>query len=64
MSGICCVRIVKIRLTEASLQALFNGSEIRFAGDDLEVRIDLDFEMKDSIEKAMLEMLPTSPTLN
>jgi len=58
------VRIARVTLTDEALELLFDGAVLRFIAEDLEVQIDLDVDMKGAIEKAMLALLPTSPTVN
>ena len=66
MSGGFCVRIARIALTNEALAHLFAGRILRFISDELEVQIEMDESatMKDEIERAMLALLPTSPTVN
>jgi len=60
------VKIARIALTNEALAHLFAGRVLRFVSGDLEVQIEMDegATMKDEIERAMLALLPTSPTVN
>jgi hypothetical protein len=60
------VKIARIALTNEALAHLFAGRVLRFVSDDLDVQIEMDegATMKDEIERAMLALLPTSPTVN
>ena len=60
------MKIARIALTNEALAHLFAGRVLRFVSDDLEVQIEMDegATMKDEIERAMLALLPTSPTVN
>lgn len=60
------MKIARIALTNEALAHLFAGRVLRFVSGDLEVQIEMDegATMKDEIERAMLALLPTSPTVN
>ena len=60
------MKIARIALTNEALAHLFAGRVLRFVFDDLEVQIEMDESatMKNEIERAMLALLPTSPTVN
>jgi hypothetical protein len=46
------------------MEHLFAGAVLQFPMEELLIQVALEMHMKDEIEKAMLALLPTSPTVN
>jgi hypothetical protein len=46
------------------MEHLFAGAVLQFPMGELLIQVALEMHMKDEIEKAMLALLPTSPTVN
>jgi hypothetical protein len=46
------------------MEHLFAGAVLQFPMEELTIQVALEMHMKDEIEKAMLALLPTSPTVN
>jgi len=58
------MQTVRLVLTNGAMEHLFAGAVLQFPIGELIIQVALEMQMKDEIEKAMLALLPTSPTVN
>jgi len=58
------MQTVRLFLTNDAMEHLFAGAVLQFPMGELLIQVALEMHMKDEIEKAMLALLPTSPTVN
>lgn len=58
------MQTVRLVLTNDAMEHLFAGAVLQFPMGEMMIQVALEMHMKDEIEKAMLALLPTSPTVN
>ena len=58
------MQTVRLFLTTDAMEHLFAGAVLQFPMEELMIQVALELHMRDEIEKAMLALLPTSPTVN